>query len=77
MKAPGTCADCGKDAFIRLAADDGRSDMVCARCFGRRRAESAKKGGEPASSPLSRSAPPPSPAPDAPARARDGGEAVT
>jgi len=31
--APGTCADCGDDAYIRLAAGDGSREMVCAHCF--------------------------------------------
>lgn len=31
--APGTCADCGDDAYIRLAASNGQQEMVCAHCF--------------------------------------------
>ena len=34
MKAPGTCVDCGNDAYIKLAGDDDR--MVCAHCFAAR-----------------------------------------
>lgn len=31
--APGTCADCGDDAYIRLASGNGSPEMVCAHCF--------------------------------------------
>jgi hypothetical protein len=31
--APGACADCGNDAYIRLAGPSGESLMVCAHCF--------------------------------------------
>jgi hypothetical protein len=31
--APGNCADCGNDAYIRLAAGNGSPEMVCAHCF--------------------------------------------
>jgi hypothetical protein len=39
-KAPGTCADCGNDAFIRLGIRNGAEDMVCAHCY----AERMRKG---------------------------------
>lgn len=32
-KAPGTCSDCGNDAYIRLAGANGSAEMVCAHCF--------------------------------------------
>ena len=31
MNAPGTCVDCGNEAYIRLAGD--RETMICAHCF--------------------------------------------
>ncbi|MDE3103037.1 MAG: hypothetical protein KGJ98_12470 [Chloroflexota bacterium] len=31
--APGTCADCGDDAYIRLSGDNGSPEMLCAHCF--------------------------------------------
>lgn len=31
--APGACADCGNDAYIRLAGTNGETVMVCAHCF--------------------------------------------
>lgn len=31
--APGACADCGNDAYIRLAGANGQPLMVCAHCF--------------------------------------------
>ncbi|MGH2378497.1 MAG: hypothetical protein ACRDGT_08460 [Candidatus Limnocylindria bacterium] len=31
--APGSCADCGNDAYIRLAGTNGETVMVCAHCF--------------------------------------------
>jgi hypothetical protein len=33
QSAPGACADCGNDAYIRLAGTNGESVMVCAHCF--------------------------------------------
>lgn len=30
---PGTCADCGNDAYIRLSGDNGSAEMLCAHCF--------------------------------------------
>jgi hypothetical protein len=42
MQAPGTCADCGNDAYIRLASDgDG---MLCAHCFATHREERRAAG---------------------------------
>lgn len=35
-RAPGTCVDCGNDAFIRLSSSDGREDMICGRCYAKR-----------------------------------------
>ncbi len=32
-KAPGTCADCGNDAYIRLSGENGSAEMLCAHCF--------------------------------------------
>lgn len=32
-KAPGTCVQCGSDAYIRLAGQKGGEEMVCAHCF--------------------------------------------
>lgn len=40
-KAPGTCADCGNDAYIRLGATDRGEEMVCAHCY----ADRIRKGG--------------------------------
>lgn len=34
--APGTCVDCGADAYIRLATDDA---FICAHCFAGRAAQ--------------------------------------
>lgn len=31
MNAPGTCVDCGNEAYIRLAGE--RETMICAHCF--------------------------------------------
>ena len=31
MNAPGTCVDCGNEAYIRLAGDG--ETMICAHCF--------------------------------------------
>lgn len=31
MNAPGTCVDCGNEAYIRLAGE--QETMVCAHCF--------------------------------------------
>lgn len=31
--SPGACADCGNDAYIRLAETNGETVMVCAHCF--------------------------------------------
>jgi hypothetical protein len=31
--SPGACADCGTDAYIRLAGKSGETLMVCAHCF--------------------------------------------
>ena len=31
--APGACVDCGNDAFIQLASDDGRDEMICGHCY--------------------------------------------
>jgi ribosomal protein L37AE/L43A len=36
QSAPGSCADCGNDAYIRLAATNGAPEMVCAHCFAER-----------------------------------------
>ena len=35
MNAPGTCVDCGNEAYIRLAGGDGET-MICAHCFAMR-----------------------------------------
>ncbi|HEX9435755.1 MAG TPA: hypothetical protein VGA16_01195 [Candidatus Limnocylindria bacterium] len=35
-RAPGTCVDCGSDAFIRLSSQDGREDMICGHCYAER-----------------------------------------
>ncbi|MDE3194660.1 MAG: hypothetical protein KGN00_13380 [Chloroflexota bacterium] len=32
-RAPGTCADCGNDAYIRLSGENGSREMLCAHCF--------------------------------------------
>lgn len=41
MNAPGTCVDCGNEAYIRLAGD--QETMICAHCFAvRHPAERAK-----------------------------------
>jgi hypothetical protein len=34
--APGTCVDCGSDAFIKLASADGREEMICGHCYAAR-----------------------------------------
>ena len=34
--APGSCVDCGNDAFIRLASPDGREEMICGHCYAER-----------------------------------------
>jgi hypothetical protein len=34
--APGTCIDCGNDAYIRLASLDGREEMICGSCYSQR-----------------------------------------
>jgi hypothetical protein len=34
--APGECVDCGNDAFIKLASDDGREEMICGHCYSER-----------------------------------------
>jgi hypothetical protein len=34
--APGKCVDCGNDAFIRLASNDGGADMICGHCYAER-----------------------------------------
>jgi hypothetical protein len=39
-KAPGSCVDCGNDAYIRLGAHNGTDDMLCAHCY----AERIRKG---------------------------------
>jgi hypothetical protein len=44
-KAPGTCVDCGNDAYIRLAGHNGDQVMVCAHCFASRVRSSGMKGG--------------------------------
>lgn len=31
MNAPGTCVDCGNEAYIRLAGE--QETMICAHCF--------------------------------------------
>lgn len=31
--APGACADCGNDAYIRLSGENGSAEMLCAHCF--------------------------------------------
>ena len=31
MNAPGTCVDCGNEAYIRLAGE--QESMICAHCF--------------------------------------------
>lgn len=31
MNAPGTCVDCGNEAYIQLAGEGGT--MICAHCF--------------------------------------------
>lgn len=41
--APGTCTDCGGDAYIRLAAGNGSPEMVCAHCFADRVREGSVK----------------------------------
>jgi len=41
MTAPGTCVDCGNEAYIRLAGE--QETMICAHCFAvRHPAERAK-----------------------------------
>lgn len=35
-RTPGTCVDCGSDAFIQLAPQDGRDEMICGHCYGER-----------------------------------------
>ncbi|OGN84646.1 MAG: hypothetical protein A3G84_05290 [Chloroflexi bacterium RIFCSPLOWO2_12_FULL_71_12] len=44
--APGSCADCGNDAYIRLAGENGDSRMVCAHCFADRVRSGAVKSDE-------------------------------
>lgn len=34
MNAPGTCVDCGNDAYIKLAGEG--ETMICAHCFAAR-----------------------------------------
>lgn len=34
MNAPGTCVDCGNEAYIQLAGED--ETMICAHCFAAR-----------------------------------------
>lgn len=35
MSAPGTCVDCGNEAYIRLAGET--ETMICAHCFAARK----------------------------------------
>ena len=35
MNAPGTCVDCGNEAYIRLAGET--ETMICAHCFAARK----------------------------------------
>lgn len=44
-KAPGTCTDCGNDAYIRMAGHNGDNVMVCAHCFATRVRSGGLKGG--------------------------------
>lgn len=45
MSAPGTCADCGGEAYIQLA---GEGEMLCAHCFDARRRTAARRAARPA-----------------------------
>ncbi|MBI2773345.1 MAG: hypothetical protein HYX56_02490 [Chloroflexi bacterium] len=36
---------CGNEAYIRVAAERGGHDMVCAHCFGARGPGAGRKGG--------------------------------
>lgn len=36
MNAPGTCVDCGNEAYIKLASEG--EEMICAHCYAARRA---------------------------------------
>lgn len=40
MNAPGTCVDCGNEAYIKLAGEG--EEMICAHCFDARRLASAR-----------------------------------
>lgn len=37
MNAPGSCVDCGNEAYIKLAGGDER--MICAHCYDARQRE--------------------------------------
>lgn len=52
MKAPGTCVDCGNEAYIRLAGET--ETMICAHCFaGRGRpAKEQREAASPVRAPL-------------------------
>lgn len=43
--APGTCVDCGSDAYIRMSGRNGDQVMVCAHCFADRVRSGGLKGG--------------------------------
>ena len=34
--APGSCADCAGDAYIRMSEGDEPEEMLCAHCYGER-----------------------------------------
>ena len=34
--APGICADCGSDAYIRMDGDKPSPEMLCAHCYAER-----------------------------------------
>ena len=53
MNAPGTCVDCGNEAYIRLAGD--QETMICAHCFAVR--HPAEKAPAPTARSASRVAP--------------------
>ena len=47
MNAPGSCVDCGNEAYIRLAGGDGET-MICAHCFAVRHPAERKAAKTPA-----------------------------
>ncbi len=58
-RAPGTCTDCGNDAYIHMGAQNGGDEMLCAHCYAARLGRVQREAPARVPSTPSRPTPPP------------------